>query len=194
MTVYGYARVSTKKQGSKYGIDRQKKVLKDNGLDLSKLTVDEISGTKRSRKGLDHLLGTVRAGDTVKCVSMDRLGRSVIDCLELIEKFRAKGVGIEFIKEGIDTNRNDAMTNAFIAIASAFAQMERERMLERQEETFEAMRERGLQIGRPRVDQEKLDASVEMYLAGGKSYREISRITGISAAKICLEVKAREAA
>lgn len=194
MAIYGYMRVSTKKQGSRFGLERQQKVLKDNGVKPSNLIADEISGTKRSRKGLDHLLGVVQDEDTVKCVSMDRLGRNVIDCLELIEKFRSKGVGIEFIKEGIDTNRNDAMTNAFIAIASAFAQMERERMLERQEETFEAMREKGLQIGRPRVNQEKLDASVEMYLAGGKSYREISRITGISPAKICLEVKERECA
>lgn len=189
MTAYGYMRVSTKKQGSKYGLDRQQKQLLDNGIPKENLIVDEVSGAKKHRKGLDRLLGIVESGDTVTCVSLDRLGRDVIDCLTLIEQFRNKGVGIIFLNDGIDTSKNDAMTNAFIAIASAFAQLERERMLERVEETKEAMLEQGKNIGRPPINKDKLEAGVEMYLAGKGSYREISKIVDISPAKLCLAVK-----
>lgn len=187
--VYGYCRVSSKKQGSKFGLARQEKVLIDNGVSPSNIISDEISGTKRSRKGLNHLLGIVQEGDTVKCPSIDRLGRSTSDFLDLVAKFREKGVNIVFIKEGIDTAKNDATSNAFLSMLAVFAQLEREMMLERQEEAFEVMEAQGIPIGRPPVDQDKLNASVEMYLDRKGSYRQISKITGISPAKICLAVK-----
>lgn len=191
MTCYGYMRVSTKKQGSKWGLERQQKKLLEYGVPSMNLIADEISGTKRSRQGLDHLINIVEDGDIVVCVSLDRLGRDVADCLNLIEKFREKNVGVKFITEGIDTSNNDAMTNAFIAIASAFAQLERERMLERVEQTKEAMKEKGLSIGRPRVDDRKLETAVEMYKEGKGSYREIAKIVGISPSKICLAVNGK---
>ena len=186
--MYGYMRVSSKVQGSRWGLQRQQKQLLDYGIDKKNLIHDEISGSNRSRKGLNHLLDVVCDGDTVVVVSLDRLGRNVVDCLNLIQEFRDKNVDIVFLKENINTSNNDAMTNAFIAIASAFAQLEKERMLERVEETKAAMKEKGLDIGRPRVDQDKLDAAVSMYLEGKGSYRAISKIVGISPAKICLAV------
>lgn len=192
MAIYGYMRVSTKAQGSKWGLDRQKKQLLDYGVPAMNLIEDSISGTKRSRKGLDHLTGIVSPGDVIVCCSLDRLGRDVVDCISLIDSFREKGVSIVFLKEGIDTSHDNAMTNAFIAIASAFAQMERELMLERVEETKAAMKEKGLSIGRPRVDEKKLETAVEMYRDGKGSYREISKIVGISPAKICLAVNGKD--
>lgn len=192
MTTYGYMRVSTRAQGSKYGLERQKKVLLDNGVSEEDLVSDEITGVKRSRKGLDYLLETAQEGDTIKLVSLDRLGRDTIDCLSLIEQFSNMGVGLVFIKENIDTtDKGDAMSKAFIGIASVFAQLERDRMLERQEETYEVMRENNIPIGRPRVDEDKLNTAVEMYLAGKGSYRKISKIVGISPAKICLAVNGK---
>lgn len=188
MNTWGYMRVSSKAQGSKYGLERQKKILLENNVTDTFLIADEISGVKKSRKGLDYLLDNVQAGDIVKCVSMDRLGRDCIDCLTLIETFRNKNVGVHFIQEGIDTSRNDAMTNAFIAICSAFAQMERERMLERIEQTKAAMKEKGLSLGRPRVNEDKLQTAVNLYKEGKGSYRAISKIVGISPAKICRAV------
>lgn len=191
MAVYGYARVSSRRQGSKYGLARQKKVLLENGVTDGSIIYDQISGAKKHRKGLKSLLDTVQEGDVVKCVSADRLGRSTADFLDLIEKFREKGASIAFIKEGIDTSRNDAMSNAFLAMVSVFAQLEREMMLERQAEAFEVMREEGIPVGRPPVDQKKLSIAVEMYLEGKGSYREISNLVGISPARICIAVKDR---
>lgn len=190
MSDYGYMRVSTRKQGSRFGLERQKLALTDAGIQADKLISDEISGTKKSRPGLDHLKEITESGDTISCVSLDRLGRSTTDTISLIEYFRAKGVVVRFLKENLTTAENDPYSNFFITMLSAFAQLEREMTLERSEMAREAMREKGIPIqGRPKADPAKVQASIELYQAGGKSLREVSAITGISASVICRAIK-----
>lgn len=188
MTDYGYMRVSTKKQGSRFGLERQKDALVSAGIEPQNLYSDEISGAKKNRPALDELRGTVEAGDSITCVSMDRLGRDTLDTITLIESLRERGVAVHFLKEGIDTSKNDAMTNCFIGIMACFAQLEREQMLERQEMAYESMRARGKQIGRPKSPEDKIEAAISL-VNEGKSYREVSKIVGLSPAKICQEMK-----
>lgn len=188
MTNYGYMRVSTKKQGSRFGLERQKDALISAGIEPQNLYSDEISGAKKNRPALDELRGIVEAGDSITCVSMDRLGRDTLDTITLIESLREKGVAVHFLKEGIDTSKNDAMTNCFIGIMACFAQLEREQMLERQEMAYESMRARGKQIGRPKSPEDKIEAAISL-VNEGKSYREVSKIVGLSPAKICQEMK-----
>lgn len=188
MTDYGYMRVSTKKQGSRFGLERQKDALISAGIEPQNLYSDEISGAKKNRPALDELRGIVESGDSITCVSMDRLGRDTLDTITLIESLREKGVAVHFLKEGIDTSKNDAMTNCFIGIMACFAQLEREQMLERQEMAYESMRARGKQIGRPKSPEDKIEAAISL-VNEGKSYREVSKIVGLSPAKICQEMK-----
>lgn len=185
MTEYGYMRVSTKKQGSRFGLERQKLELLNNGIDPKNLIHDEISGTVKHRKGLEDLKNRANSGDTITVVSLDRLGRSTVDVINLIEEFRSKGVAIRSLKENIDTSRDDAFTNFFITMLSAFSTLEREMMLERQAMAYEAMREKGIPMkGRPKTNSDKLQASIQLYEAGGKSLREVAAITGVSASTI----------
>lgn len=188
MTDYGYMRVSTKKQGSRFGLDRQKDALIAAGIQAQNLFQDEMSGKKKNRPALDELRGVVKEGDTITCVSMDRLGRDTLDTISLIQDLREKGVAVKFLKEGIDTSRNDAMTNCFIGIMASFAQLEREQMLERQEMAYESMKARGKEIGRPKSPKSKVEAAIKL-VNEGKSYREVSQIVGLSPAKICQEMK-----
>lgn len=188
MTDYGYMRVSTKKQGSRFGLERQKDALVSAGIEPQNLYSDEISGAKKNRPALDELRGIVESGDSITCVSMDRLGRDTLDTITLIESLREKDVAVHFLKEGIDTSKNDAMTNCFIGIMACFAQLEREQMLERQEMAYESMRARGKQIGRPKSPEDKIEAAISL-VNEGKSYREVSKIVGLSPAKICQEMK-----
>lgn len=190
MTTYTYARVSTKKQGSqKFGLDRQVIEFKNAGYSIDNLVTDEISGSKMHRKGLDKLKKELVSGDTVVVVSLDRLGRSMVECVNLINEFREKGVAIVSLKESIDTSKDDAFTNFFIQMMLSFSELEKNLMLERQAAAYEAMREQGIELkGRPRKDKQTNEA-VKMYLAGGKSYREVAELFGISAATVCNAVK-----
>ena len=190
MTTYTYARVSTKKQGSqKFGLDRQVIEFKNAGYSIDNLVTDEISGSKMHRKGLDKLKKELVSGDTVVVVSLDRLGRSMVECVNLINDFREMGVAIVSLKESIDTSKDDAFTNFFIQMMLSFSELEKNLMLERQAAAYEAMREQGIELkGRPRKDKQTNEA-VKMYLAGGKSYREVAELFGISAATVCNAVK-----
>ena len=190
MTTYTYARVSTKRQGThKFGLDRQKVEFEKAGYSLDNLITDEISGSKMKRKGLDELKKVLVAGDTVVVVSLDRLGRSMVECVNLINDFREKDIAVVSLKENIDTSKNDAFTNFFIQMMLSFSELEKNLMLERQAAAYEAMREQGKELkGRPRKDKQTNEA-VKMYLQGGKSYREVAEIFRISAATICNAVK-----
>ena len=187
MKVYKYIRVSTKAQGSRFGLDRQRHELNKAYPDAIEV-VDEISGAKKERPGLDSLLSMVESGDKIVCVSLDRLGRNTADILSLVEELRTKGVSVHLLKENIDTSNNDAFTNFFITMLSAFAQLEREQMLERQAMTKEAMKAEGKNIGRPRTDSAKIEAAITL-VNEGKSYREVSEIVGICPATICKAMK-----
>lgn len=186
--IYKYLRVSSKKQGSRFGLDRQQHELNKLYPDAEEI-VDMISGAKKSRPGLDRLLSQVKEGDKIVCVSLDRLGRNTADTISLIEDLREKGVSVQFLKENIDTSNDDPFTNFFITMLSAFSQLEREMMLERIEMTKEAMQEQGLNIGRPSTPKAKVEAAIDLVENKGKSYREASKIIGISPAKICQEMK-----
>lgn len=188
MTNFGYMRVSTKKQGSRFGLERQKDALLSAGIKPQNLYSDEMSGAKKNRPGLDELRGIVESGDSITCVSMDRLGRDTLDTITLIESLREKDVAVHFLKEGIDTSKNDAMTNCFIGIMACFAQLEREQMLERQEMAYESMKARGNQIGRPRIKSDTVETVIEK-VNEGYSYREVAEIVKISPAKICQIMK-----
>ena len=190
MTTYTYARVSTKKQGSqKFGLDRQIVEFKNAGYSIDNLVTDEISGSKMHRKGLNGLKKKLVAGDTVVVVSLDRLGRSMVECVNLINEFRENGISVVSLKESIDTSKDDAFTNFFIQMMLSFSELEKNLMLERQAAAYEAMREQGIELkGRPRKDKQTNEA-VKMYLQGGKSYREVAETFGISAATVCNAVK-----
>ena len=190
-----YARVSTKKQGEeKFGLERQIIEFKNAGYspDEYELYIDEISGTKKNRPGLDRLKNDAEPGSKIICVSLDRLGRSTVDVIELIEYFRSRDVSIVFLKEHLSTDKNDAFSEFFITMLAAFSTLERNLMLERQAAAYQAMREQGIPLkGRPKVDPAKLQASIELYESGNKSLRDVAAITGVSASRISRELKAR---
>jgi len=50
-----------------------------------------VSGTNRKRPELKNLLQTVRKGDTMVIVKLDRLSRSLTDLLSMVKEIESKG-------------------------------------------------------------------------------------------------------
>ena len=70
----GYARCSTDRQD----LTAQRKALAELGVADDRIYVDHgLTGTNRSRPGLDQALAAVREGDTLVVPKLDRLARSV---------------------------------------------------------------------------------------------------------------------
>ena len=144
MTNIGYVRVSTANQDTALQLD----ALKREGIE--KVFSDEgVSGMKASRPGLDEALSYLRdnSGDVLCVYSLSRLGRSTRNVLALLDDLTERGIGFRSLTEGLDTS--GSMGKMMTTILIAFAQMERDTLVERTNAGLAASRARGRSGGRP---------------------------------------------
>ncbi len=140
MTI-GYARISTTDQN----LGLQHDALKAAGCET--IFSDEASGAKEARPGLDQVLSHLRSGDTLVIWRFDRLGRSLKHLLSLVESFKAKGIHLRSLSEGIDTST--PMGTLVFQVSGAFAEFERALIQERTNAGLASARLRGKKGGRP---------------------------------------------
>lgn len=168
----GYARVST--AGQK--LDRQ-----DLG-DVDRLFEDTASGATRERPELDAMLRFARDGDTVRVWSMDRLGRSLVDLMTLVNDLTADGVTVEFVSERLTFrpgSENPYDTLVF-QIFGAVAQFERAIIKQRQAEGIAKAKEAGKYAGRtPALAVEHI-APIREHRATGVPIARLARDYGVS--------------
>src|SRR5690348_12546200 len=93
----GYVRVSKREQNEALQIDALKKA------GCEKWFLDKITGANFDRKGLNEALAYVRLGDTLVVWKLDRVGRSLKDLIDLINKLRERGIDFISLSESIDT-------------------------------------------------------------------------------------------
>jgi len=174
--IIGYARVSTDDQN----LDLQLDALKKEGC--GKIYQDTVSGMKKNRPGLDEAISHLRKGDTLVVWKLDRLGRSLKDLLDLIEKFYQDEIQFKSITDGINTTT--AVGRFFFNIMGSLAQMERELMMERTQTGIKAAKERGRVGGRKRaLVNSKLDAARKL-LDEGTPRKDVAEIMKISVATL----------
>ncbi len=94
----GYARVSTHDQN----LDLQQDSLYAAGCE--KIFVDEVSGAKTARPGLEQAMDSLREGDILVVWRLDRLGWSLRNLLELVEQLKERKVGFRSIQESMGTS------------------------------------------------------------------------------------------
>ncbi|MBL4645366.1 MAG: recombinase family protein [Rhizobiales bacterium] len=139
----GYIRVSDRDQSEALQID----ALKSAGCDV--IYGDHgVSGKITNRAGLDELLATLQTGDTLMVWKLDRLGRSTLHLLTLLDDLRARGVDFHAITQGIDTRT--ALGRMVFGQLAVFAEFEREQISERTKAGMAAAKARGVHVGRPR--------------------------------------------
>ena len=145
--IYGYARVSTKGQAKDgNSLEGQEKALKEHGAEI--IYKDSFTGTKKHRPELDKLLSVVKEGDTVVVTKLDRIARSTTHGCELIKSLLDRGVAVNVLNLGMmDNSPNGKLIRT---IFFAFAEWERDMIVERTSEGKEIAREReDFREGRP---------------------------------------------
>ncbi len=169
----GYARVSTKDQKLRMQLDALNAVncdmiFKDHG----------VSGTKANRNGLDAMLDGLKAGDTVVVFKLDRLGRSVLHLADLLVRFQNRGIHFCSISEGINTTTPGG--KLVFHLFSAFAEFQRDIIVENTRAGLDAARKRGSRLGRPPVLDTRtvLKAHLEIQ-RDGVSVSQVARRLGI---------------
>lgn len=166
----GYARVSTKDQKLRMQRDALcdvacEKVFEDHG----------VSGSKASRQGLDAMLEELREGDTVVVFKLDRLGRSVLHLSDLLVRFRNEGIHFCSLSEGINTTTPGG--KLVYHLFSAFAEFQRDIIVENTIAGLEAARKRGTRLGRPpALEIETVMTAHQQISQKGLSLSEAARI------------------
>jgi len=175
----GYARVSTAKQD----LDRQVEALVAAGVARDKIFLDKKSGATTDRPGLRAVLEYAREGDVIVVNTLDRLGRTVRDTLNLIHDLTDRGVGVRNLADPIkvdSANPSDPMGQLAVVLLALFAQMERTYTVERAAHARAVATAKGRRIGRPvLVDADKLAYAAHLREAG-HSIAEIVAKTGIA--------------
>ncbi|MBL3931297.1 recombinase family protein, partial [Bacteroides thetaiotaomicron] len=83
---------------------------------------------------LHKALDQARAGDVIVVHTLDRLGRTVRDTLNLIHDLQEREVGVRTLADPIkvdSSNPDDPMAQLSVVILSLFGQMERTYAIER---------------------------------------------------------------
>ena len=179
--IYGYARVSTTKQAKDgNSLEAQEKLLKENGA--VKIYRDAFTGTKTDRPQLKELIDILTEGDVVIVSKLDRLGRSLSKTSELITELIDKGVTINILNLGV--LNNGSMNTLLRNVLLAFAQFERDMIVERTSEGKAVKRDRGeLVEGRPVIEVPEFSKFFEKTKNGELSVSESCRQLGISRSK-----------
>lgn len=154
---YGYARVSTVYQANEgNSLEAQERALKDAGAEI--VYSDAYTGTKIERPNFEILISNLKSGDMLIVTKLDRIARSVNQGLELIQKLLKKGVRINILNMGV--YENDApQAKLMLTIMLAYAEFERDMIIERTTEGKAIKKEKGLyKEGRPafKPEEEKL--------------------------------------
>jgi DNA invertase Pin-like site-specific DNA recombinase len=174
----GYARVSTAKQD----LDRQVDALTTAGIPADRVYLDKKSGATTDRPGLRVLLDYARAGDVIVVHTLDRLGRTVRDTLNLIHELAERCVGVRNLADPIrvdSSNPADPMAQLAVVLLALFGQMERTYTLERAAHARAVATAKGRWVGRPvTVDQAQLNYAAHLR-AAGRTIAEIVTQTGI---------------
>ena len=149
-----YARVSTQDQTVEQQVNNCKKYCESKGWDYD-IFHEYISGAKTSRAQLDRLLQRMRQGEFQAVVvwKLDRLGRSTIHLLQLLEEFRNQDITLVVTTMGLNTEKPEG--KFFFTVIAAFAELEREFIKQRVQASMDTKRAKGIQLGRPKGAKDK---------------------------------------
>ena len=187
----GYARVSTTRQD----LDRQIDALTAAGIAPGHVYVDKKSGATVDRPGLKALLDYCRGGDVIVVHTLDRLGRTVRDTLNLIHQLRERGVGVRNLADPIrvdSASPEDPMAQLAVVLLALFAQMERTYTLERAAHARAVATAKGRRVGRPSVVTESQLVHATQLRADGRTIAEITAATGLTRSTLYRHLPARE--
>jgi DNA invertase Pin-like site-specific DNA recombinase len=179
----GYARVSTRGQD----FDRQQADLLASGVRRDDLYIDHgVSGARASRPEFDRAIAALHAGDTLVITTLDRLGRSTANMLELADRLRSLGVSLKVLNLGGDAvDTSTPIGSMLFTVMAALAQMELDIKRERINDSVSKRRAAGLDLGgrREKFTRSQLEKARKL-IDGGEPATHVARDLGMSRATL----------
>jgi len=169
MKVIGYIRVSTDEQD----LEKQKHLLLEYAQDRQLLINEFISVEVSSKEGIkerriDELLSMLNKGDMLLVAELSRLGRNMLETLNIINEISKNGINIIFIRQP-ELSTVGSHAKLLLAIYSYFAEAEREYISMRTKQGLAAIKAKGKSLGRPKGSRNR-DQLLEHYKEQIKNY------------------------
>jgi DNA invertase Pin-like site-specific DNA recombinase len=171
-----YARVSTDKQTCENQLNELRSIAERMQYIIVDEFIDEgISGAKSSRPALDALMksATQRRFDMVMCWSIDRLGRSLQNLIEILNELQSLKVDLFFMQQGLDTSTSAGrmMFSIFGALAEFERNLIRERVIAGQQRAIS----QGVKMGRPTKMNDGMKNAIKLLRERGIGIKQIAR-------------------
>lgn len=182
MALIGYARCSTTQQDTQAQID----ALLAAGVSPDCLFSEHVSGAAplRERPKLQAALAALQSGDELLVAKLDRLGRSMEDCVSRVAELLDRGIDVRTLDGRVATKPLGKMAKLVVGILAAAAEIERELILERTEEGRQRAMAQGVKFGRKRTWRESQAEHVCELADQGLSHRQIAAKVGLSASTV----------
>ena len=175
MQSIGYARVST---------DDQTTAAQLHALELAgcnPIYQDTAGGTAK-RPELAKALDALQVGQRLTVWRFDRLGRSLPDLLQIVERIEQAGAHLISLTEAIDTSSSAG--RMVFHVMGALAQFERDLIRERTKAGLEAARAAGQRLGRPSALTRAQIRQAAKLIEGGERPPEVARSFGVGASTL----------
>lgn len=171
----GYARVSTTKQS----LERLLDALAAAGIPDERIYVDKKTGTTVDRDGLTRLLAYARPSATIVVHTINRIGRSLREVLNLVHELSERGIGMPSLADPLPITTDKGVRRVAFLLLALFAEMERTFTAERAVHARAVAEASGRQIGRPLAHPEDKIEYARLLKAQGDSLGVIATKPGI---------------
>jgi DNA invertase Pin-like site-specific DNA recombinase len=178
--VLGYLRVSTDEQNA----EKNKLAILDHtnrhGLGKVEFIEETISGAVSwKNRALKEVIEGIKEGDVLLVPELSRLGRSLIEVLQVLNICTEKGAKVYSIKEGFQLNGDGLQAKIMRTQLALFAEVERDLLSLRIKEALTNKKASGVRLGRkPGKGRSKLDSHKDEIIAllkNGSTKRFIAR-------------------
>ena len=179
--IYGYTRVSTKKQLDGYGLDVQKKEILEK-YPTAIIYEEQYTGAKLDRPIFTNLLSLLKENDILVVSKLDRFARNTVEGIKVVEELFKRKISIHILNIGL--LEDTPMGRFFLTTMLAVAELERNIIIERTQTGKELARQNpNFKDGRPKKysDDELIEA---VLLLDEFSYSQVLNLTGISKSTI----------
>ncbi len=171
--VIGYIRVSTDQQD----LEKQKHLLLQYSQKYQILIHEFIESEASSRKDqktrkIEELLRKLNTGDMLLVAELSRLGRNMLETLNIINTLSEKNIKIIFVRQP-ELSTIGSHTKLLLAIYSYFAEAEREYISIRTKQGLAAARATGQLLGRPKGSKNRKSRVLDPVKEQIKKYLEI---------------------
>lgn len=183
MLTVGYIRVSTDEQD----LSKQKHLLLEYAqhqrLIIDQFIEAEVSSRKTPKeRRIEELVELLNSGDHLLVAELSRLGRNMLETLNIITTLSERGIRITFVRQP-ELSTSGAHGKLLLAIYSYFAEAERDYISLRTKQGLAAARASGKLLGRPKGSRNRngsvltpFSEQVEAYLKLGLSVSAIRKL------------------